>query len=279
MREAPQKPNPARALRAFWRLQTMIAPWLMAFRIREIASSLLSVFPLRFKIAGVNVVIRCWSDITAFLEIFYAGIYDPVFSRDRVRTYCDLGCQSGFALLRLAGIQGMPAKSLLVDGNPEAIKRCNKNFSQPHYHQTHLLHGVVGWKEKDAKGSASFTLRANELECSLTNGSHVHRGAKVISVPVVGLEKEWIRHMGPRPCDLIKIDIEGAEKVLLQKDSAFFARVKRCVLEWHGGTSNRQEIVALLKKLGFGEFEILWDSPQAGILACRNQATFRDIQT
>jgi hypothetical protein len=132
------------------------------------------------------------------------------------------------------------------------------------------VHGVVGYSGQEFHDSAPFMIRPNELECSLAKGPSPQRDSTVIPVPVINLEKEWHRLFGPRPCDLLKIDIEGAEKFFLQKDSLFFARVKKCVLEWHGSVTDRLEIIALLEKRGFGEFEILWDSPQAGVLVCRN---------
>ena len=223
--------------------------------------------------------IRCWSDIVAYLEIFYTGIYDPVFSKAPIETYCDLGCQSGFALFRLGSLMCPPRQGLLIDGNPYAIQRCQKNLFQSHYQGIHTLHGVVGWSGAEFHDSASFAIRPNELECSLVQGPPPSKGSAVIRVPVIHLEKEWLRLIGPRPCDLLKMDVEGAEKFILQIDSLFFSRVRKCVLEWHGSTTNQQEIMGLLKKLGFGEFEILWDSPQAGVLACRNLATSRNIQS
>lgn len=251
-------------------LQLVFGPFLRLFCLRQLVSRLLEAYPLPILLKHSSISIRCWSDILAYLEIFYTGVYDPVFSKTPIRTYCDLGCQSGFALFRLGNLTHPPTQGLLIDGNPHAIRRCKKNLLDSRYQGIHVVHGVVGCGGGEFHGSAPFLIRPNELECSLAQGSFPTKESDVIPVPVVTLEKEWLRLIGPRTCDLLKIDVEGAEKIILQKDSIFFSRVKRCVLEWHGSTTNRTEITTLLERLGFGEFEDLWVSPQAGVVACRN---------
>jgi FkbM family methyltransferase len=250
-------------------LQIGLGPFLGFFPIRQVFSRLLGIISIPLPLGQSAVSIRCWSDIVSYMEIFQTGIYDPVFLEARIETYCDLGCQSGFALFRLGSLMRPPVQGLLIDGNPHAIQRCKKNIVQSNYKGIHIIHGVVGSDEEERNGFAPFAIRPNELECSLANKLSAYEGP-VLQVPIVNLEKEWLRHIGSRPCDLLKVDVEGAEKIILQKESTFFTRVKRCVLEWHGSRTNRQEIVALFEKLGFGDFEVLWDSPQAGVLACRN---------
>jgi FkbM family methyltransferase len=247
----------------------VLGPFLKFFSIRQAASRLLKIISIPLPLGQSAISVRCWSDIVAYMEIFHAGVYDPVFLEAPIETYCDLGCQSGFALFRLGCIKRPPVQGLLIDGNPHAIQRCKENILQSNYKGIHIIHGVVGSDEKENNGFAPFAIRPNELECSLADKLSANEGS-VLQVPIVNLEKEWLRHIGPRTCDLLKVDVEGAEKIILQKESAFFTRVKRCVLEWHGSKTNRLEIVALFERLGFGEFEVLWDSPQAGVLACRN---------
>jgi FkbM family methyltransferase len=259
-------------------LQLALGPFLRLFRLRQFVSRILEAYALPIPLNHSSISIRCWSDIVAYLEIFYTGVYDPVFSRTPAETYCDLGCQSGFALFRLGNLTRPPTQGLLIDGNPHAIRRCKQNLLQSRYQGIHVVHGVVGWGGKEFRGSAPFKIRPNELECSLAQRSTPEKDSDVIRVPIVNLEKEWLRLIGPRTCDLLKIDVEGAEKFILQNDLHFFTRVKKCVLEWHGSTTNRLEITGLLERLGFGEFESLWESSQAGVLACQNLRNPNGIQ-
>jgi FkbM family methyltransferase len=269
MKSVNLKKRVSRSLTIYRILQIGLGPFLDLFPIRQVFSHLLGIISIPLPLGQSAISIRCWSDIVAYMEIFQTAIYDPAFLEASIETYCDLGCQSGFSLFRLGSIKRPPVQGLLIDGNPHAIQRCKKNIVQSNYKGIHIIHGVVGWDEEERNGFAPFAIRPNELECSLADKLPANEGS-VLQVPIVNLEKEWLRHIGPRPCDLLKVDIEGAEKIILQKESAFFTRVKRCVLEWHGSKTNRLEIVALLEKLGFGEFEVLWDSPQAGVLTCRN---------
>lgn len=251
-------------------LQLAFGPFLNLFNFRQVISRFLEIHSVPLPWNHSKISIRCWSDVVAYLEIFCTGVYDPVFTKTPIETYCDLGCQSGFALFRLGSLRPPPVQGLLVDGNPYAIQRCKTNLLQSDYRGIHVMHGVVGWDEGEFQGSAPFVIRPNELECSLALKSFMQKGSNVIWAPLVNLEKEWLRLIGPRPCDLLKIDIEGAEKNILQKDFPFLDRVKRCVLEWHATATSRLEITALLGKKGFGEFEFIWDSPHAGVLVCRN---------
>jgi FkbM family methyltransferase len=270
MKSVDFKKRVSRSLTLYRILQKGLGPFLGFFSIRQVFSHLLGIISIRLPLGQPAISIRCWADIVSYMEIFQTAIYDPVFLEAPIETYCDLGCQSGFALFRLGSIKRPPVQGLLIDGNPHAIQRCKKNILQSNYKGIQIIHGVVGWHEDERNGFAPFVVRPNELESSLADKLSAKKGSALLQVPVVDLEKEWLRHIGPRPCDLLKVDVEGAEKIILQKDSAFFTRVKRCVLEWHGSSTNRLEIIALLERLGFGEFEVLWDSPQAGVLACRN---------
>jgi FkbM family methyltransferase len=270
MKSVDFKKRVSRSLTLYRILQKGLGPFLEFFSIRQVFSHLLGIISIRLPLGQSAISIRCWSDIVSYMEIFQTAIYDPVFLKAPIETYCDLGCQSGFALFRLGSIKRPPVQGLLIDGNPHAIQRCKKNILQSNYKGIQIIHGVVGWHENERNGFAPFVVHPNELESSLVDKLSAKKGSAFLQVPVVNLEKEWLRHIGPRPCDLLKVDVEGAEKIVLQKDSAFFTRVKRCVLEWHGSSTNQLEIIALLERLGFGEFEILWDSPQAGVLACRN---------
>ena len=269
-KSADCKKRVSQSLTLYRILQKGFGPLLGFFSIRQVFTHLLGLVSIPLPLGQSAISIRCWADVVSYMEIFQTAIYDPVFLEAPVETYCDLGCQSGFALFRMGSLTRPPVQGLLIDGNPHAIQRCKKNILQSNYKGIAIIHGVVGWDEEERNGFAPFAIRPNELESSLADKLSANVGSAVLQVPVVDLEKEWLRHIGPRPCDLLKVDVEGAEKIILQKDSAFFARVKRCVLEWHGSRTNRLEIVALLERLGFGDFEVLWDTPQAGVLACQN---------
>lgn len=257
------------------RMRKRFGIWVDLFRIREVTNLLLSCIPVYARHGGTALRIRCWSDILAFSEIFRAGIYDTAFDEDAT-TYCDLGCQSGMALLRLASRRTAPRHSLLIDANPRAVARCDANLRASNITGVHVLHGAVAPGLAD-RSTTKFTLRPNELECSLATEEPAGRNCTVIDVPAVALEPTWLRHVGDIPCDLLKMDIEGAELVVLRHEQTFLKRVRRCVIEWHDPPAAREAVLTLLREQGFSEIDVLYDSRSSGLLYCRRSATRRAI--
>lgn len=243
-----------------------------ALRVRQWVSWLLERVPLRRRSDATTVRIRCWSDILAYGEIFRGGIYDSVFDGGRCATYCDLGCQSGMALLRLAARSGPPHRSLLIDGNPAAVARARENVREAGLAGVAVVHGAVGCGA--ATGStATFVLVPNELECGLAGRHDASRAARAVEVPVIDLESAWRGHVGDLPCDLLKMDVEGAELDVLVAEGRFLARVRRCVLEWHDPPAARDRVVALLEGHGFTDIRTVWEGGPTGVLDCRRPAT------
>lgn len=240
-------------------------------RVRQFFNRLLTWVPLYRGPTGNRVRMRCWSDLLAYNEIFKAGIYDGVFDARHVATFCDLGCQSGMALLRLASRSGAPQRALLVDGNPRAVERCRRNVRAAGFNEAvRVIHGVVGCSDSGS-GTAGFVLRENELECALAVGAGTER-VKTVDVPVLALEKEWLGYAGDVPCDLLKMDIEGAELDVLRNDRAFLSRVSAVVLEWHDPPAARAAVTDELRSLGFADVRILCEGNGCGVLFCRRTA-------
>lgn len=238
-------------------------------RLRQVVTWFLTQCPVRFRAGASSVKIRCWSDLLAFAEIFRIGIYDQVFDRSVVSTYCDLGCQSGFALLRLVQRSGSPTKALLVDGNPRAVERCKANVLDAGLVGVTVTHGAVGCDVNAGRGNVRFALRPNELECAVTVGEHGEAGVKVIDIPSIDVEHEWIKSVGDVPCSLLKIDIEGAERNFLQHNKTFLSRVERCVLEWHDPPVTRNAVIEMLFEQGFVDVVPLCEGDKSGVLCCR----------
>lgn len=242
--------------------------WVDVLRIRQIFNRLVALVPLYRGPAGNRVRMQCWSDLLAYNEIFNAGIYDVVFDGRPVATFCDLGCQSGMALLRLASRSGPPQHALLVDGNPRAVERCRRNVRAAGLDDTvRVVHGAVGCPDPGA-GMAGFVLRENELECALSVGQLMER-VKTVDVPVIALEQAWLGYVGDVPCNLLKMDIEGAELGVLRNEGAFLSRVHAIVLEWHDPPAARAAVIELLRSLGFADVRVLCEGKGTGVFFCQ----------
>lgn len=237
-------------------------------RLRQFVNALLEQVPIRIKQQGVFLWLRCWADIIACAEIFKAGVYDSPFLRGSIRSYCDLGCQSGLALFRLASLSHPPVQALLVDANPKAVQRCLKNIEAAGYQGIHVVHGIVDGSSATPENQSRFVVRLNELESSIDHGSGSASTDQVIQVEVLDIEKTWSRLFAESACDLLKIDIEGSELALISRNDKFLARVKGCVIEWHNPPTSETQIIDLLKARGFNVFEKIMERPGAGVFAC-----------
>ena len=96
--------------------------------------------------------------------------------------------------------------------------------------------------------------------------------ASTVDVPVIDLEKLWLESVGDVPCDLCKMDIEGAELGVLHHESVFLARVRRCVLEWHDPPASRDAVSDLLQKEGFTDITVICQGEKSGVLYCQRVA-------
>lgn len=240
-----------------------------ALFVREWVTWLLTRLPVRRRAGATVVRIRCWSDMLAFGEIFRGGIYDSVFDGAPCTTYCDLGCQSGLAFLRLVARSGPPQRSLLVDGNPLAITRARANVREAGLEGVAVVHGAVGCPTAAAESTTEFVLLPNELECGLSGRQTGTRAARTVTVPIIDLESSWREHVGDVPCDLLKMDVEGAELNVLVAEGKFLERVQRCVLEWHDPPAAKDRIVTLLHGHGFTDIRPVWEGGPTGVLDCR----------
>ena len=258
-----------RQLNRLEKIRQRCGSWVDRLSVRQIVTWVLARVPVSLGQRPERVRIRCWSDILAYKEIFSVGIYDTIFGGEKVGTYCDLGCQSGMALLRLVARAGAPRRSVLVDGNPLAVQRCSANIMASGLTGIDVLHGAVGCKSVDGTNHVSFTVRPNELECAVQRGNLSERGTTTVNVPIIDLESLWLQRVGDVPCDLLKMDIEGAELGVLKYDRLFLARVRRCVMEWHEPAAPRSEVVLLLREIGFTEVETVCQGEKSGVLYCR----------
>ena len=245
------------------------------FRVRQGVTAVLETFPIHMRSGRTRIPIRCWSDLLAYAEIFRAGVYDPFFLECRPKAVCDVGCQSGMATLRLSVLGRAPERALLIDANPRAIRRCQSNLLELGLERYFVVHGAVGTSRDDRGGaelSTEFVLRPNELECGLANSMPIDKQSTVLQVPVINLEETWLATMGDVPCDLLKLDVEGAEREILLQEEPFFRRVQRCLIEWHIPFASAAFVQQRLADMGFVAFKSLAEDSSNGVLCCERKS-------
>jgi hypothetical protein len=83
-----------------------------------------------------------------------------------------------------------------------------------------------------------------------------------VDVPAVGIEGAL-----REPCDLLKLDCEGAEfDIIAAADYAVLRRAQRIILEFHRTAGDPMLIVQKLSDSGFSASVLEEDSPAAGII-------------
>jgi FkbM family methyltransferase len=137
-----------------------------------------------------------------------------------------------------------------VEANPHIIDVARANLDANHLEAISLRHGAAGVSEE-----VDFYVDADDelsgiyaVDCF----GRQHRDTDRIRVAPVAVADDWRQLFGHAPCDLLKIDIEGAEGLFLELEGDFVRTVKYIAVEYHDTpTTSRTAIESLLSKLGF----------------------------
>ncbi|MEO0796460.1 MAG: FkbM family methyltransferase [Verrucomicrobiota bacterium] len=200
---------------------------------------------------GCTVVLRNRGDFLILREIFIEREYDRFLEAiGPVRTWLDLGCNCGMFSLRLEAMAqtkgwGGERTGILIDANAEALSAAREaiRLSLPEA-KMELVEAAVGPKGQTHidfyEGKTSHKSRLSSLG---SRGKRVRR-------EVADLEA-LVSKIGPA-IDLIKIDIEGAEALLLEHWSTWLAETaKHLLIEWHEPEQPGGELLSKLGALGF----------------------------
>lgn len=201
---------------------------------------------------GCTVVLRNRGDFLILREIFIAREYDRFLTRIGPLTrWLDLGCNCGMFSLRverLAREQSWPEprQAMLLDANAEALDAAREAIalSQPHT-AMQLVLAAAGPRGIDHidfhEGKTSHKSRLGSLG---SRGKRVRR-------PVADLEALSAR-LGDGPLDLVKIDVEGAEALILEHWGDWLtARARHALIEWHAPEQPGEALAESMAALGF----------------------------
>lgn len=150
----------------------------------------------------------------------------------------DLGANMGFFSSLCAQIihyrdQNALGDFFLVEANPELVKSLQKNSGDLIHGNTEVIYGLAGPKEM----SLFKTNPSNLLASQMTE-------EKGQQTPFVDFNQL------PYP-DLLKIDIEGAEKLLMANYLEWVLSAKAIIIEFHFDGKNLEASMQLLTQGGF----------------------------
>jgi len=211
-------------------------------------------------------------------EVFFTRVYDPFYPHlNGVRRWVDLGCNHGFFSFGLLDYLSRQEKKLpttdvfLGDANEVCATRVQAmikhNALQPRWRCQHVVIGPPGT-------TVSFQQHKDSLGSNIFGQG---RSRRFIRYPVTDITA---RLDGERELfDLIKIDIEGAEKFLFDHHVGLLKRFRYGLCEWHAPTFSGADLHSRLNQLNWRVLELRsqgidydvscghsWDSPMGMVL-------------
>jgi FkbM family methyltransferase len=176
-------------------------------------------------------------DVASFTEIFQGGEYDAAF--EPALTYVDAGANTGMAAAYFA-TQHSLEQMVLIEANPELATKLEQ-VVEGLPHPAVVEHVALA----DREGMVTFNIQADHRMSGMETD-----GGRPVSVPSSTLRSILERH-GVEQVDILKMDIEGAEHVVLAGDPGILDRVRSLVMEVHGELSERDATIALIAARGF----------------------------
>lgn len=163
-----------------------------------------------------------YSDKAIFYQVFYEGQYQlDALPKIHPHYIVDAGANVGLAALYFSN-HFPDAKILALEPEPENFSLLRKNTDQ--YSNITPLEKAIWYKDgsvsiinPDAQ-AASFSVAEGQRDC-----------IPAISIPTLLEEFNW------PGIDILKIDIEGAEREVFSSDTEWLQKVKLIIIELHDG--------------------------------------------
>jgi FkbM family methyltransferase len=190
----------------------------------------------------------CSTDWLVLEEVFQKNEYAPVRNVIKGADWIvDLGANVGYSLRYWQTLFPM-ARIVAMEPEPDNCSICLRNIGSAGLEsQITLLQAGVG-----AHRAQAHLVDVGEGEWAYrTEVSETERGRSVEMLPLSAVLED---HAKGQKIDLLKCDIEGAEKELFEDCSTWIGRVNAIIIELHP-PYNLSELLVALKKAG-ADFEV-----------------------
>jgi FkbM family methyltransferase len=156
------------------------------------------------------------SDLYMFEEVFLDGEYELETTLEP-KLILDVGANAGFASVYFAN-RFPDARILAVEPDPSNVATLRRNVAL--YRNVEVIEGAVWWE--------STTLSLDDQGDK--SGIQVRPGDGGVRAMTID---EILAHAGATHIDILKLDVEGAEKELFEHDPALVSKVSILLIELH----------------------------------------------
>ena len=247
--------------------------------MRSIVRALLPYAALEFQTgSGLHLFVPDRGAWSSAGEVFMGRVYDPFYQHlGGVRRWVDLGCNNGFfsfgLLDHLARQSGRrpETRAFLGDANPVCAARVSAaiahNGLKPQWLCEPLIIGP-------RNANVSLKVHKDSMHTNIFDRGHGRRVSGHSTTDITGRLAQETDFF-----DLIKIDIEGAERFLFDDHLALLKRFPYGLCEWHTPNFPGPELNARLQQLNWRVVELRsqgveydrargdsWESPMGMVL-------------
>jgi FkbM family methyltransferase len=252
-----------------WLHQTV--GWL---RIYPLTSTVLHRIPVRRQLhhTGLRYRISSLDQLGIQAEIFGEECYSAALDGiPKPQTIIDLGSNAGWFEIWLAyRMNSRRFQALLIDADNRLVREARWHMEVNRLSGCSVVHGAAG--APPGSRTAAFFIYPSASQSSLQDYNAgptrlpVKGATREIRVPAVSVEEEWTRQFGNRGVDILKVDIEGAERGFLESEAEFIARrVRRVVIEWHKWSIDSAELDAAFLTIGFIRTKTISEDSGTGV--------------
>lgn len=167
------------------------------------------------------------SDGFVFREVFLDGAYESDLLPKRAKRIIDLGGNCGYASIYFAS-RYRGAQIACVEAMPWNAEMCEKNFKANGMDVTLVPKAISA----NGEGVTMHVDRYDGRHTAVDRADTSTFTGQEIKIDGVSMD-ELLRALGWDQCDLLKVDIEGYERLLFQGSPEWLARVDTIVCELH----------------------------------------------
>jgi len=246
--------------------------WLIRIlHLQQIAKIILKWLSLNFKVGEVTYRVLAPESFSVAREMFGLPTYRFLLNNVEIRTFIDLGCNTGFLACLLASEYGAShIVGVLVDANPDMVEESWWHLKRNGMAKCKAIWAVVGPETTVADFFVSEFSIASSSRAFGADYPFPITAMNKLTVPVISLHKLIVDEFGDKRINLLKVDIEGSELDLLGSDISYLSQIDWIVIEWHKWVLSLSDVQKKLIPIRFEFISALKEDEICGLALFKN---------